>query len=206
MLMHRFLQFLIWSFTSSATFVFIGLLSFFGFNQSLFLSFVYGVSSAALVYTAGLWNSRRLFLKRHELTGREYAYIKKNLEEARQKIIRLRKALFQAKNIQMFKQNAEMLRLVRRIYMLTKKEPKRFYRAERFFYQTLDSVVELTEKYAFLSSHPKKNKELSMSLSEARITLAELTKRLEEDLTQLMGDEIGELQFELDAAKHSLKK
>ncbi|QJC94585.1 5-bromo-4-chloroindolyl phosphate hydrolysis protein [Bacillus mojavensis] len=133
-------------------------------------------------------------------------YIKKNLEEARQKIIRLRKALFQAKNIQMFKQNAEMLRLVRRIYMLTKKEPKRFYRAERFFYQTLDSVVELTEKYAFLSSHPKKNKELSMSLSEARITLAELTKRLEEDLTQLMGDEIGELQFELDAAKHSLKK
>lgn len=45
-----------------------------------------------------------------------------------------------------------------------------------------------------------------MSLSEARITLAELTKRLEEDLTQLMGDEIGELQFELDARKHSLKK
>lgn len=37
-------------------------------------------------------------------------------------------------------------------------------------------------------------------------TLTELTKRLEEDLTQAMGDEIDELQFELDAAKHSLKK
>lgn len=145
-------------FHKQCDFCFHRVFEFFGFNQTLFLSFVYGVSSAALVYTAGLWNSRRLFLKRHELTGREYAYIKKNLEEARQKIIRLRKALFQAKNIQMFKQNAEMLRLVRRIYMLTKKEPKRFYRAERFFYQTLDSVVELTEKYAFLSSHPKKTK------------------------------------------------
>ncbi|MFP7234124.1 5-bromo-4-chloroindolyl phosphate hydrolysis family protein [Bacillus subtilis] len=204
--MQRFLHFLIWSLTSGATFVLIGILSFFALNQSLFLSFVYGLASGAVVYTAGIWNSRRLFLKRHELTGREYAYIKKNLEEARQKIIRLRKALFQAKSIQMFKQNAEMLRLVRRIYILTKKEPKRFYQAERFFYQTLDSVVELTEKYAFLSSHPKKSKELSMSLSEARITLAELTKRLEEDLTHLMGDEIDDLQFELDAAKHSLKK
>ncbi|MEK5083704.1 5-bromo-4-chloroindolyl phosphate hydrolysis family protein [Bacillus sp. FSL H8-0515] len=204
--MQRFLHFLIWSLTSGATFVFIGILSLFALNQSLFLSFVYGLASGAVVYTAGIWNSRRLFLKRHELTGREYAYIKKNLEEARQKIIRLRKALFQAKSIQMFKQNAEMLRLVRRIYILTKKEPKRFYQAERFFYQTLDSVVELTEKYAFLSSHPKKSKELSMSLSEARITLAELTKRLEEDLTHLMGDEIDDLQFELDAAKHSLKK
>lgn len=45
-----------------------------------------------------------------------------------------------------------------------------------------------------------------MSLSETRITLTELNKRLEEDLTQAMGDEIDELQFELDAAKHSLKK
>ncbi|MBP3045342.1 5-bromo-4-chloroindolyl phosphate hydrolysis family protein [Bacillus subtilis subsp. subtilis] len=204
--MQRFFHFLMWSLTSSATFVFIGIWSFFGLNQSLFLSFVYGLASGAAVYIAGIWNVRRLFLKKHELTGREYAYIKKNLEEARQKMIRLRKALFQAKSIQMFKQNAEMLRIVRRIYLLTKKEPKRFYQAERFFYQTLDSVVELTEKYAFLSSHPKKSKELSMSLSETRITLTELTKRLEEDLTQVMGDEIDELQFELDAAKHSLKK
>ena len=204
--MQRFFNFFMWSFTSSATFVFIGILSFFGLNQSIFLSFVYGLASGAAVYIAGIWNARRLFLKKHELTGREYAYIKKNLEEARQKMVRLRKALFQAKSIQMFKQNAEMLRIVRRIYLLTKKEPKRFYQAERFFYQTLDSVVELTEKYAFLSSHPKKSKELSMSLSETRITLTELTKRLEEDLTQAMGDEIDELQFELDAAKHSLKK
>ncbi|WP_339188282.1 5-bromo-4-chloroindolyl phosphate hydrolysis family protein [Bacillus sp. FSL M8-0025] len=204
--MQRFFHFLMWSLTSGATFVFIGILSFFGLNQSLFLSFVYGLASGAAVYIAGIWNARRLFLKKHELTGREYAYIKKNLEEARQKMIRLRKALFQAKSIQMFKQNAEMLRIVRRIYLLTKKEPKRFYQAERFFYQTLDSVVELTEKYAFLSSHPKKSKELSMSLSETRITLTELTKRLEEDLTQVMGDDIDELHFELDAAKHSLKK
>lgn len=204
--MQRFFHFLVWSLTSSATFVFIGILSFFGLNQSIFLSIVYGLASGAAVYIAGIWNARRLFLKKHELTGREYAYIKKNLEEARQKMIRLRKALFQAKSIQMFKQNAEMLRIVRRIYLLTKKEPKRFYQAERFFYQTLDSVVELTEKYAFLSSHPKKSKELSMSLSETRITLTELTKRLEEDLTQAMDDEIDELQFELDAAKHSLKK
>ncbi|MCY8226044.1 5-bromo-4-chloroindolyl phosphate hydrolysis family protein, partial [Bacillus haynesii] len=73
--MQRFLHFLIWSLTSSATFVFIGILSFFGLNQSLFLSFVYGLASGVVVYTAGIWNTRRLFLKKHALTGREYAYI-----------------------------------------------------------------------------------------------------------------------------------
>lgn len=44
-----------------------------------------------------------------------------------------------------------------------------------------------------------------MSLSETRITLAELTKRLEEDLNLVMEEDIDDLHFELDIAKHSLK-
>ena len=95
--MQRFFHFLVWSLTSSATFVFIGILSFFGLNQSIFLSIVYGLASGAAVYIAGIWNARRLFLKKHELTGREYAYIKKNLEEARQKMVRLGKPCFRLK-------------------------------------------------------------------------------------------------------------
>ncbi len=146
------------------------------------------------------------FLKKHRLTRKEYAYIKENLEEAKGKIIRLRRALFRSKSIQMLKQNAEILRITRRIYLLTKQEPKRFYQAERFYYQTLDSVAELTEKYALLSSQPRKNKDLSMSLSETRMTLAELSRRLEEDLHELMKEDIDDLHFELDMAKHSLRK
>ncbi|MDJ1630344.1 5-bromo-4-chloroindolyl phosphate hydrolysis family protein [Bacillus velezensis] len=145
-------------------------------------------------------------LKKHRLTRKEYAYIKENLEEAKGKIIRLRRALFRSKSIQMLKQNAEILRITRRIYLLTKQEPKRFYQAERFYYQTLDSVAELTEKYALLSSQPRKNKDLSMSLSETRMTLAELSRRLEEDLHELMKEDIDDLHFELDMAKHSLRK
>ncbi|MCY8915009.1 5-bromo-4-chloroindolyl phosphate hydrolysis family protein [Bacillus atrophaeus] len=204
--MKPFLRFLIWILASGTTSFFIGIISFFVLNQSFFLSLIYGVAAGGAALSAGSWYSKRLFLKKHQLTRKEYTYIKKNLEEARGKIIRLRKALFQAKSIQIFKQNAEILRIVRRIYVLVKKEPKRFYQAERFFYQTLDSIVELIEKHSFLSTHPRKNKALSMSLSETRITLAELTKRLEEDLNLVMEEDIDDLHFELDIAKHSLKK
>ncbi len=152
------------------------------------------------------YGMRSVSFKKHRLTRKEYAYIKENLEEAKGKIIRLRRALFRSKSIQMLKQNAEILRITRRIYLLTKQEPKRFYQAERFYYQTLDSVAELTEKYALLSSQPRKNKDLSMSLSETRMTLAELSRRLEEDLHELMKEDIDDLHFELDMAKHSLRK
>ncbi|MCC9023978.1 5-bromo-4-chloroindolyl phosphate hydrolysis family protein [Bacillus nakamurai] len=204
--MKPFIQFMKWTLGGSAAFVIVGTSSFFIWHQPFLYSFLYGTAGGAIVCAGGLWNTKRLFLRKHQLTRKEYAYIKENLEEAKDKIIRLRKALFRSKSIQMLKQNAEILRIVRRIYILTKQEPKRFYQAERFYYQTLDSVVELTEKYGLLSSQLRKNKDLSMSLSETRITLAELTKRLEEDLHEIMKEDIDELHFELDMAKHSLRK
>jgi 5-bromo-4-chloroindolyl phosphate hydrolysis protein len=89
---------------------------------------------------------------------------------------------------------------------LTKKEPKRFYKAERFYFSHLDSVLELTEKYAFLSSQPKISLELEHSLSETRRTLNELTEKVEQDLYYILSDDIDNLNFEIDVAKNSLKK
>ncbi|MGF9786333.1 5-bromo-4-chloroindolyl phosphate hydrolysis family protein [Bacillus velezensis] len=204
--MKPFIQYMKWTLCGSTVFVLAGITFFTIGHQPFLYSFLYGAASGAAASAAGLWNAKRLFLKKHRLTRKEYAYIKENLEEAKGKIIRLRRALFRSKSIQMLKQNAEILRITRRIYLLTKQEPKRFYQAERFYYQTLDSVVELTEKYALLSSQPRKNKDLSMSLSETRMTLAELSRRLEEDLHELMKEDIDDLHFELDMTKHSLRK
>ncbi|QQD82136.1 5-bromo-4-chloroindolyl phosphate hydrolysis family protein [Bacillus siamensis] len=204
--MKLFIQYMKWMLCGSAVFVLAGTAAFTIGHQPFLYSLLYGAAGGTAVSMAGLWNAKRLFLKKHRLTRKEYTYIKENLEEARNKIVRLRKALFRSKSIQMLKQNAEILRITRRIYLLTKQEPKRFYQAERFYYQTLDSVVELTEKYALLSSQPRKNKDLSMSLSQTRMTLVELARRLEEDLHELMKEDIDDLHFELDMAKQSLKK
>ncbi|XYJ24136.1 5-bromo-4-chloroindolyl phosphate hydrolysis family protein [Bacillus velezensis] len=204
--MKPFIQYMKWTFCGSAVFVLAGITFFTIGHQPFLYSLLYGAVSGACSQCVRLVECEASLLKNTELTRKEYAYIKENLEEAKGKIIRLRRALFRSKSIQMLKQNAEILRITRRIYLLTKQEPKRFYQAERFYYQTLDSVVELTEKYALLSSQPRKNKDLSMSLSETRMTLAELSRRLEEDLHELMKEDIDNLHFELDMAKHSLRK
>ena len=86
------------------------------------------------------------------------------------------------------------------------KEPKRFYKAEPFYFSHLDSVVELSETYGFLSTQPKKNVELERSLAETRRTVSELNKTLEEDLYKLISDDIDHLNFEIDVAKHTIKK
>ena len=81
-----------------------------------------------------------------------------------------------------------------------------FIRAEQFYYTNLDSIVELTEKYAFLNSQPVKTPELTQSLQETRLTMNQLTDSLERDLYTVIEDDIDDLQFELDVAKKSINK
>jgi 5-bromo-4-chloroindolyl phosphate hydrolysis protein len=88
---------------------------------------------------------------------------------------------------------------------MTKKEPKRFFKAEQFYFSHLDSVVELTEKYALLATQPNKTSELVLSLKETRQTLTELTQAVEDDLYEILSDDIDHLNFEVDVAKHSIK-
>ncbi|KJH63230.1 5-bromo-4-chloroindolyl phosphate hydrolysis family protein [Bacillus licheniformis] len=204
--MKPILHFMIRATAASALSVLLWFTSFFAFNQTFLLSSAYAAGAWITVYLGGKWYGTYLFLKENQLTRREYAYIKQNLREAKLKIARLRKALFAVKNIQTIKQNLEILRIVRKIYSITKNEPKRFYQVERFYYQSLDSIVELTEKHAFLASQPKRNANLEVSLSETRMMIDKLAKQLEDDLYDLLKTDIDHLEFELDVAKHSMKK
>jgi 5-bromo-4-chloroindolyl phosphate hydrolysis protein len=185
---------------------FIWLLTFAGFDQTFLMSSLYGVISGAFMFF-GLGNYlQRRFLEKHRLNKKEYKYIKKNLSEANVKINRLQKSLFSIRHIRSLKQRMELLRLVKNIQKLSTREPRRFYKAEQFYFSHLDSVLELSEKYAFLSSQPGKNRELEHSLSDTQHTLKDLTRVVEKDLNYMLADDIDHLNFEIDVAKHSIKK
>jgi 5-bromo-4-chloroindolyl phosphate hydrolysis protein len=182
------------------------LVSFFAFDQSFLPSTALSLGGGFLTYWLSSAYSKYRFLKRHQLSIKEYRYISHNLKEAKQKIFRLHKGLLSIRHIPSFTQRVELSRLTRKIYALTKKEPKRFYQAERFYFSHLDSALELTEKYAFLSAQPKKRSDVDQALIETRQTLVELNRLIEKDLYQVISNDIDELYFELDVAKHSINK
>ena len=204
-MMNQFLAFVIRVLVTIPTSATIWLLSFFAFDQTFWLSGAIGLGGGILVYwlLGMIFKSR--YLKKHRLSRKEYQYIKENLDEAKRKIARLHKALMSIRHLPTLKQRMDFVRVTRKIYRLTKNEPKRFYQAERFYFSHLDSALELSEKYVFLSSQPKKTYELDQSLSETRRTLSELIHLVEEDLYKVIEDDIDHLNFEIDVAKHSIK-
>ncbi|RSD26988.1 5-bromo-4-chloroindolyl phosphate hydrolysis family protein [Mesobacillus subterraneus] len=185
---------------------FIWLLTFTGFDQTFWMASLYGVIAGGVMFFGLGHYLQKSFLEKHGLTKKEYKYINRNLKEANAKISRIQKSLFSIRHIRSLKQRMELVRLVKNIQRLNTREPKRFYKAERFYFSHLDSVLELSEKYAFLSSQPGKNRELEHSLNETQYTLKELTKVVEKDLNNVLSDDLDHLNFEIDVAKHSIKK
>nr|WP_295971297.1 5-bromo-4-chloroindolyl phosphate hydrolysis family protein [uncultured Bacillus sp.] len=204
--MKSFFQFVLSAAAGAFISILVWAVSFLAFSESFVLSLLYGLFVGVVVFFLIKWSCKRQFLRDNGLSRREYKYIKKNLKEAKLKINRLQRALIRARLLSNMKQSIEIIRIVNRIYMITKKEPKRFFQAERFYYSHLDSMMELSEKYAFLNSQPSKTPELAESLQETRVTINQFADTLEKDLYVVLEDDIDHLQFELDVAKQELKK
>lgn len=204
--LRTFVLFIIQSISSFTMMIAIWLLSFLALEQTFLLSSVYALISGGLTFLTVGGVSNRRFVKKNGLTHKEYKYIEKNLKEAKEKILRLQRALVNVRSIKHAKRNIEMIRTVRKIYSNTKKEPKRFYKAEGFFYERLDSLVELAEKYSFLSSQPAKSKEMIVSLHETDSTLNSLNESVKKDLYIMLNDDVDTLHFELDVAKNSINR
>lgn len=205
--MNPFLALIVRSFVAVPITVLTWLLCYFNFTYHAFWAST-GIAIAAGIAThlvMSLFMNNK-FLKKYHLSRKEYRYIKKNLAEAKQKMNRLNKSIFQIRDVASVKQRIDIIRITKKIHKMTSKEPKRFYQAEEFYFSHLDSVVELTEKYGFLAAQPKKSIEISQSLLETRQTLNELTKILEEDLYKVVSNDVDTLNFEIDVAKHSIKK
>ncbi|OCA82445.1 protein xpaC [Bacillus sp. FJAT-27225] len=204
--MNPFLSFLLKSSIAVPTAVTAGAISFFGFDTGLLLATGISAAGGFTAYkSVGMYTNSQ-FLKKHSLTRKEYRYIKQNLEEGKRKINRLHKALFSIKNLPSLKQRIELLRITKKIYKLTKDEPKRFYKAERFYFSHLDSLIELAEKYAFLSAQPKRNPEIELKLHETQRTLDDMADIVEQDLYYIIRDDIDHLDFEIDVAKKVIEK
>ncbi|NRD76736.1 5-bromo-4-chloroindolyl phosphate hydrolysis family protein [Bacillus sp. BRMEA1] len=204
--MNPILSFIIRSFVAIPVTILTGLISSFVFHQHILPAFGYAIAGGIAVHIILALIMSSIFLKKHQLSMKEYRYIRKNLAEASKKIRRLNKSLLTIRDLSSVKQRIDIMRVTKKIQKMALKEPKRFYKAEPFYFSHLDSVVELTEKYNFLSAQPKKNLEMNQSLIETRQTLNELTKVLEEDLYQVVSNDIDTLNFEIDVAKHTINK
>lgn len=204
--MRAILQFLLQSFVGAVSLTAIWLVSFFIYGQTVLLTSLFAAIGGVLTYVGAKQIMDHRFVKRQGLSRKEYRFIDNNLREAKGKISRMQKALFRVRSLQHAKENLIIARTAQKIYSNARKEPARFYQAENFFYNHLDSLVELAERYAYLANQPAKSIEMQKSLKETRQTLNAFSKTIKKDLQIMLRDDLETLDFELDVAKQTLRR
>lgn len=175
-------------------------------DLNMVLAGLAGIVGGIIPFYIIKWFQQRAILKGYNLSSQEYQYIQQNLKEGQKKISSLQNRMFQVRSLAAMRQLNDLVKLSRRILTIVKKDPNRFYAAERFFFYHLDSAVELTDKYTMLVTQPIKNKEILTSLEDTKKTLHDLNTSLEEELMHVLANDIHSLQIELDVAKKSLRR
>lgn len=137
------------------------------------------------------------------ITKDEYKHIDLQLSTANKHIQTLSQNYLRVRSVSAFKQLLEMTRISKNIIKIVKTDPRKFYNVEPFFYAHLPSAVELTEKYTMLSKQPVKDKEIQITLSKTRETLADLNSTFQIDLKDALSNDIDHLQMEIEFANRS---
>lgn len=183
-----------------------GLITWFGLDASFTVAMLSSMIAFLVTFFGlqGVISSKQL--KASGLSRREYKYIQEHLREGKLKISRLQKVMFSVGSVITIKQNYDVIRVAKKIQSIVESDPKRFYEAESFYYSHLDSMVELTEKYAFLTKQQVKTKEMQDSLRETRITISSMADTINQDLSQLLSSDVDTLRLEIDVAKQSIEK
>ena len=168
----------------------IGYLAFFAFPITYF-----GLNKAILFYQ----QTKRA--KQLNLSRSQFIHIEEQLAIASKNANALTQKYVQVRSVKSFKVIYEMSKLAKRIIALVRKDPKKFYMIEEFFYAHLPSALELSDKYALLTKEQVTGTDIHIALNDARVTLKELYETMETDLKKALSSDIESLKIELDFAK-----
>ena len=92
-------------------------------------------------------------------------------------------------------------RLVNTIHDTVEDDPKQFFGVQQFYHSHLDSAVNTVEHYLHLYKMPGKSRDERMKLHEARITLLEIKRSLESDVSTMNKSGYQALELEKDVVK-----
>lgn len=140
-------------------------------------------------------------LQKMGITRSEYRYVKGQLAEAREKIKRLRQSYKNVRTLKDARLIYDINRLARTVYQTVENDPKQFFNIQQFFHSNLDSAVNTIEQYLFLYKMPGKTKEEKVKLHETRISLLELKRTIQSNLSSMNRNGYQALEVEKDFIK-----
>lgn len=176
------------------------------FDIHMFLDVMLGIGGFGVSYLPSHRIAHNKHLEEINLTNSEYKYIKSQLHQVDEQMKRLRSSYMNIRSIKDAKLIFEINRIIKTILSSVEEEPRKFYRGQQFFHSNLESAVNTIEKYLYLYKMPGKSKDERMQLHETRLSLLELKRTLQSNLSYMNQASYNDLDVEREIIRRNASR
>lgn len=174
------------------------LLALFGFHLTIPLAI--GVSVAAYL-VAGLL----IFPAKPAIERQRKEMLTTVIKEGRQSVSRIKAHGKKIQQPRLQKQIGNMCDVAEQIFETMKKNPQNVRSAQQFSAYYLDATEKIIQKYLALSEHKAYSTDVKQSLAKVETVLNDLHATFEKQLSQLLRDDVFDLDTELSVLKETIE-
>ena len=137
------------------------------------------------------------------MTDKEITFFRNTLSEAKQQIDQLEINFKDSPKLNAINLRYDTLKVAKAMFKEIVKEPKKLHMADKFLYNHLPNLVEMTTKYAEISDHEIKSKETYKILNNSIGAIENVSQLIIDDYKEFVSDDIEDLEVEISIAQQN---
>ena len=140
------------------------------------------------------------------MSDKEIAFFRQTLGETKEQINQLEVNINQVAKLKAINLRYDTLKVTKAMFKELVKEPRKLHLADKFLYNHLPNLVELTNKYVEISDHEIKSKSTYEALNESVVAIEAVSELIIEDYANFVADDIEDLEVEISIAKQNTQR
>lgn len=140
------------------------------------------------------------------MTDQEIAFFRQTMAETKEHINTLEKNMNQVAKLKAINLRYDTLKASKAMFKEMVKEPQKLHQADRFLYNHLPNMVELTNKYIEINDHELKNKNTYDVLNQSAIAIEEVSQLIVNDYATFVADDLDDIDVEISIAQQNIER
>lgn len=137
------------------------------------------------------------------MSDKEIEFFRNTLAEAKEQINQLDQNFRAVPKLKAINLRYDTLKVSQAMFKELVKEPKKLHLADKFLYNHLPNLVEMTTKYAEISDHEIKSKETYKILNNSIGAIENVSQLIIDDYKEFVSDDIEDLEVEISIAQQN---
>ncbi|MGX7025563.1 5-bromo-4-chloroindolyl phosphate hydrolysis family protein [Vagococcus hydrophili] len=140
------------------------------------------------------------------MTNKEIVFFRDTMAETKKQIKTLEDNMNQVAKLKAINLRYDTLKASKAMFKEIVKEPRKLHLCDRFLYNHLPNLVELTNKYVEINNHELKNKDTFDALTQSATAIEEVSQLIVKDYADFVNDDLEDLDVEISIAKQNIDR